>query len=453
MRIINPANGNIITTIMEDDAQSINDKFERAHAAQREWAMTSLSNRMACIERFNALLLEEAEALALDLTAEVGKPLAQARGEVRGGHGRSKWMVENASKYLNEEWMVKSGDTREKIVYEPLGVIANISAWNYPILVGINVFIPALLGGNAVLYKPSEFSTLTGMNLVRLLHRAGVPADVMQLVAGGRMAGESLLNLPLDGYFFTGSYATGRYIAERVATKLVPVGLELGGKDPMYVCDDVDVNSAAVAAVEGAFYNAGQSCCAVERIYVHARIYEPFVKAFIAEAAKWSIGDPMDEHTAIGPLTRPQQLDLLKKQVEDAVGKGAILIMGGQRAERQGYYFEPTVLANCDHSMSVMVEESFGPIIGIQPVADDDEAIELMLDTDYGLTSAVYSSNEQRAMDIMYAMNSGTVYWNCCDRVSPALPWSGRGHSGLGSTLSHQGLRAFVQPKSFHLRG
>lgn len=438
---------------MEDDAQSINDKFERACAAQREWAMTSLNHRMGCIERFNSLLLEEAEALALDLTAEVGKPIVQARGEVRGGHGRSKWMVENASKYLSEEWMVQSGATKEKIVYEPLGVIANISAWNYPILVGINVFIPALLGGNAVLYKPSEFSTLTGMNLVRLLHRAGVPADVMQLVAGGRMAGESLLNLPLDGYFFTGSYATGRYIAERVAAKLVPVGLELGGKDPMYVCDDVDVNSAAVAAVEGAFYNAGQSCCAVERIYVHARIYEPFVKAFIEEAAKWRIGEPMDEDTAIGPLTRPQQLDVLKKQVDDAVGKGAILIMGGQRAEREGYYFEPTVLANCDHSMFVMVEESFGPIIGIQPVADDDEAIELMLDTDYGLTSAVYSANEQRAMDIMYAMNSGTVYWNCCDRVSPALPWSGRGHSGLGSTLSHQGLRAFVQPKSFHLRG
>lgn len=453
MKIINPANGSTITTIMEDDAQSISDKFERAHNAQREWASLPLSDRMGCIKRFNELLLAEAEAIATDLTAEVGKPIGQARGEVQGGHNRSKWMLENASKYLNEEWMVNSGDTREKVVYEPLGVIANISAWNYPILVGINVFIPALLGGNAVLYKPSEFSTLTGMNLVRLLHRAGVPADVMQLVVGGRGAGEALLNLPLDGYFFTGSYPTGRYIAERVASKLVPVGLELGGKDSMYICDDVDMKKAAASAVEGAFYNAGQSCCAVERIYVHQRIYERFVKAFVTEAANWIIGDPLDELTAIGPLTRPQQLDVLKKQVDDAVAKGAVLIMGGERANREGYYFEPTVLANCDHSMSVMVDESFGPIIGIQPVADDEEAIELMLDTDYGLTNAVFSSNQERAMAIMYEMNSGTVYWNCCDRVSPALPWSGRGNSGLGSTLSHQGLRAFVQPKAFHLRG
>lgn len=453
MNIINPATEEVVKSIQEDSTSSIREKFALAKTAQPGWAATPLKERIACIARFNELLESESERLAIDLTTEVGKPIGQARGELRGGRGRSMWFVNNAVKFLAEEWMVAEGDTKEKIVYEPLGVIANISAWNYPVLVGVNVFIPALIAGNAVLYKPSEFSTQTGLNLVGLLHRAGVPMDVMQVVIGGRDAGETLLELPLDGYFFTGSYATGRYIAERVASKLVPVGLELGGKDPMYVCEDVDVKHAASAGVEGAFYNTGQSCCAVERIYVHSSIYDRYLDAFMEEARSWTIGDPFAEGTAIGPLTRSQQLDVLDAQVKDAIGKGARLLCGGRRADRQGFYFEPTVLADCNHSMQVMMDESFGPIIGIQSVKDDEEAIALMRDTPYGLTSAVYTPDRQRAERIMALMSSGTVYWNCCDRVSPHVPWSGRGHSGLGSTLSHQGLRAFVQPKAYHLRG
>lgn len=453
MNIINPATEEVVGTVQEDSLASIQEKYTKAKAAQRAWAATPLKERIACIARFNEFLVRDADRLAKDLTTEVGKPIGQAQGELRGGRGRSVYFVENAAKYLAEEWMVTDGDTKEKITYEPLGVIANISAWNYPVLVGFNVFIPALIGGNAVLYKPSEFSTRTGLNLVALLHEAGVPKDVIQPVIGGKDAGEALLDLPLDGYFFTGSYQTGRYIAERVASKLVPVGLELGGKDPMYVCDDVDVKHAAAAGVEGAFYNTGQSCCAVERIYVHERIYDEFINAFVAEASNWAIGDPMQEGTAIGPLTRPQQLGVLEQQVRDAVAKGARLLVGGKRAEGAGYYFEPTVLADCDHTMQVMMDESFGPIIGIQKVKDDAEAVALMLDTAYGLTSAVYTKDRDRAERIMSQMNSGTVYWNCCDRVSPNIPWSGRGHSGLGSTLSHQGIRAFVQPKAHHLRG
>lgn len=453
MNIINPATEEVVATAQEDNAASIRIKYEKARAAQKLWAATSLKERIACIARFNDFLVRDADRLAQDLTTEVGKPIGQSQGELRGGRGRSVYFVQNAEKYLAEEWMVTEGDTKEKIAYEPLGVIANISAWNYPILVGFNVFIPALIGGNAVLYKPSEFSTLTGQNLVALLHEAGVPVDVIQPIVGGKEAGEALLDLPLDGYFFTGSYQTGRYIADRVASKLVPVGLELGGKDPMYVCEDVEVKHAAAAGVEGAFYNTGQSCCAVERIYVHVSIYDEYLAAFLDEVRNWPIGDPLKEGTAIGPLTRLQQISVLEEQVKDAVSKGAGLLLGGKRADRKGYYFEPTVLADCDHTMQVMMDESFGPIIGIQKVKDDAEAVSLMLDTPYGLTSAVYTTDSERAQRIMSQMNSGTVYWNCCDRVSPNIPWSGRGHSGLGSTLSHQGIRAFVQPKSYHLRG
>lgn len=453
MKIINPATEDVIRELQEDSSSSILSKYESAKAAQKQWAKTPLSERIACIAKFNELMLADADNIAADLTSEVGKPLDQAKGEINGGVGRSQYFVENSEKFLAKEWAVTEGGTKEKITYEPLGVIANISAWNYPILVGINVFIPALIGGNAVLYKPSEFSSLTGLNIAEKLWEAGIPKDVFQVVLGAREAGEALLSLPLDGYFFTGSYATGKLIAEKVASKLVPVGLELGGKDPMYVCEDVDVKAAAASGVEGAFYNAGQSCCAVERIYVHEKIYDQYIEEFLKEAKAMNVGLPTEEGTFIGPLTREPQIAVLEDQVQDAVSKGAELQLGGKAKEGTGYYFEPTVLTNVNHSMKVMMDESFGPIIGIQKVSGDEEAVELMTDTPYGLASSVFTLDQNRAEAIMQAMNSGTVYWNCCDRVSPTSPWSGRGHSGLGSTLSHHGIRAFVQPKAYHLRG
>jgi acyl-CoA reductase-like NAD-dependent aldehyde dehydrogenase len=453
MKIINPATEELIKDVQEDNQTSIQQKFEAAKKAQKAWAKVPLKERIACIAKFNELMLANADKIAADLTAEVGKPLDQAKGEINGGVGRSQYFVDNSEKYLAEEWAITEGGTKEKIIYEPLGVIANISAWNYPILVGVNVFIPALIGGNAVLYKPSEFSTLTGLNIADKLWEAGIPKDVFQIVIGGKDAGEALLDLPLDGYFFTGSYRTGKYIAERAAGKLVPVGLELGGKDPMYVCDDVDVKAAAASGVEGAFYNNGQSCCAVERIYAHEKIYDAFVDAFIEEAKTMKMGLPTEDGAFIGPLTRPQQAEVLADQVADATAKGAKLLLGGKAADRPGYYFEPTVLTDVTHDMKVMMDESFGPIIGIQKVKDDAEAVELMIDTPYGLASSVFTPDQSRAEKIMAEMNSGTVYWNCCDRVSPFVPWSGRGHSGLGSTLSHHGIRAFVQPKAYHLRG
>jgi acyl-CoA reductase-like NAD-dependent aldehyde dehydrogenase len=319
--------------------------------------------------------------------------------------------------------------------------------------VGINVFIPALIGGNAVLYKPSEYSTLTGLHIQSLMYEAGIPENVFETVVGKGAVGEYLLDLPVDGYFFTGSYKTGKYIAERVASKLVPCQLELGGKDPMYVMDDIkNVESAAAAAVEGVVYNNGQSCCAVERIYVHERIYDNFVDAYVKQLAKLKSGDPMNEETELGPISRKEQLSFLSDQVKDAVNQGAKLLAGGNPVEGKGYYFQPSVLVNVNHNMKLMKDESFGPIVGIQKVSSDDEAVDLMLDTPYGLTAAVYSSSLERAEKVMKKMNTGTVYWNCCDRVSATLPWSGRGNSGLGSTLSYQGIRAFVQPKAYHLR-
>lgn len=453
MKIINPAIEELVSEIAEDTAQTIADKFELLHGGQRAWTALPLVKRIECIARFHALLETNKDMLAKTLTTEMGKPLQQSYNELNGARNRIQFFLDHAEKWLSEEWVNTEGATREKITYEPLGVIANISAWNYPYLVGVNVYIPALIGGNAVFYKPSEYTTMTGIHIQQLLYQAGIPENCFQLAIGSGSVGELLLNLPLNGVFFTGSYRTGKYIAERVAHRLVPCQLELGGKDPLYVADDVeDIEKTAAAALEGVVYNNGQSCCAVERIYVHEKVFEKFTDSFVAQTKKMLIGDPMNAATEIGPLSRKEQLQFLLSQIKDAKEKGATVLTGGKALASKGYFIEPTVVTNVNHSMKLMKEESFGPVIGIQKVKNDEEAVQLMLDTEYGLTAAIYSTSFERAEKMMRQMNTGTVYWNCCDRVSASLPWSGRKHSGLGTTLSYQGIRVFVQPKSWHLR-
>jgi acyl-CoA reductase-like NAD-dependent aldehyde dehydrogenase len=453
MNIVNPATQEIITTVSVDDQKTIANKLTNLREGQKNWAKVSLSERVAIIGRFAELLQTNLDACASVLTSEVGKPLQQSKNEVNGACARIEWLTANAEQSLQDEWMVKTGATREKIVYEPLGVVCNISAWNYPYLVGTNVFVPALLAGNAVIYKPSELSTLTGLEIEKYLHAAGVPENVFQIAVGAKEVGEILLAADLDGYFFTGSYATGKYIYERVSKKMKPCGLELGGKDPLYVTDDVsDISTIAANTADGAFYNNGQSCCSVERIYVHEKVYDDYVAAFVKEVQSYTIGNPLSEGVYIGALTRKEQAAFLANQVQDAVSKGAVVLCGGKPIQGAGNYFEPTVLVNVTHEMDVMKEESFGPIIGIMKVTGDATAVTLMNDTQYGLTASVYCNNEERALALQSQLNAGTVYWNCCDRVSAALPWSGRKHSGFGSTLSLVGLRVFTQPKAYHLR-
>ena len=454
MKIINPATEEMIREVAEDTSETIQAKFKQLKTAQQSWAKVGVEQRIAAIQKFYDLVEEHKDELAHTLTSETGKPLQQSYNELNGARNRIKYFIDHSEKYLAEEWVTTDGATKEKIVYEPLGIIANISAWNYPWLVGVNVFIPALIGGNAVFYKPSEYTILTGLHIRDLLYKAGVPPDSFQIAIGRGDVGELLLQLPLDGYFFTGSYKTGKYIAERVAGKMVPCQLELGGKDPLYVMDDIDdIEKTAADALEGVVYNNGQSCCAVERIYVQENIYEPFVKAYVELCGKMQVGNPLEKNTDIGPLSRKEQPAFLTGQVSDAVSKGATVVCGGKVAGGKGYFFEPTVLVNVNHTMKVMTEESFGPVIGIQKVKDDAEAIAMMQDTEYGLTAAVYSNSYQRAEAVMQQMDTGSVYWNCCDRVSAALPWSGRKQSGMGVTLSYHGIRAFVQLKAYHIRG
>jgi acyl-CoA reductase-like NAD-dependent aldehyde dehydrogenase len=454
INMFNPATEEVIATLHEDSSETIKEKFQLLRAAQVGWAAYSLSERVACIRRFFDLIEVHKDALSRTLTEEMGKPLQQSLNELNGARARIRFFLENSEKWLSVEWIDQQSATREKIEYEPLGVIANISAWNYPYLVAVNVIIPALIGGNAVFYKPSEYTMLTGMHIQKLLYQAGLPEHCFELGLGKGQVGEALLHLSLDGIFFTGSYRTGRLIAERVASRLIPCQLELGGKDPLYVMDDVeDIDQVAGAALEGVIYNSGQSCCAVERIYVHRKIYEPFVKSYLSQLKKLKVGDPLEKGIDVGPLSRKAQVDFLLEQIEDAIQKGARLLHGGKRIPGKGYFIEPAVLTDVHHGMRIMKEESFGPVTGIQKAEDDEEALSLMQDTEYGLTAAIYSKSYERAEKLFKRINTGTVYWNCCDRVSASLPWSGRKHSGIGSSLSYQGIRAFVQPKSYHIRG
>ncbi len=454
MKVINPSTEEVIKSLEEDNRDSISHAYEQLTDGQKSWMSVPIEKRIECIINFKNLLLENIDSLAGVLTSEVGKPLNQSVNEINGAAGRIEYFIENSAKILSPRIVVNEPNLQEKVTFEPLGVVANISAWNYPYLVGVNVFIPALIAGNAVLYKPSEYSSLTGLAIQKLLLQAGIPKNVFWCIIGGSKAGQALLELPLDGYFFTGSYKTGQYIYEQVAKKMVPCQMELGGNDPLYVSHhNSDINAVAKAAAEGAFYNNGQSCCAVERIYVHREVYDEFINDFVNEVKTYAVGSSTDPNVFIGPLTRPQQLDVLASQTKDAVSKGAQLLLGGKRLDRKGYYFEPTVLTNVNHEMDVMMEESFGPIIGVQKVQDHQEAINLMLDTPYGLTAAVYTENKDEFYEIGAAMNSGTVYWNCCDRVSPHVPWSGRSYSGIGSTLGEEGIKAFVKPKSWQMRG
>lgn len=455
IQVINPATGTLITSIQEDDAAAIKNKVQLCHKAQKNWKNESYQDRIKIIQKFKQILEKNAETCANILTEEMGKPIKQAIGEIASSSERIDFFCSELESCLATQTVLHTSDWLEQISLEPLGVIANISAWNYPYFVGLNVIIPALLTGNGVCYKPSELTLKTGLQIANLLYEAGLPKDLFAVIIGGKDAGRILCDEDIQGVFFTGSLATGQAIARQVKHKIIPIGLELGGKDPVYVCDDVDPASIAPAIADGAFYNAGQGCCSVERLYVHKNIYKPFMEAFVSWTKSIKIGDPKDKSTYLGPLSRKEQIPFLQAQVSDALSKGAqLLVKGGLEHDqnKEGNFFAPVVLTHTNHSMDVMVEESFGPIIGIMEVSSDEEAIQLMNDSKYGLTASIYTKDKNRATKVLSQMEAGSVYWNACDRVSTRLPWTGWKNSGIGSTLSTIGIRSFTKPKAWHLR-
>jgi acyl-CoA reductase-like NAD-dependent aldehyde dehydrogenase len=450
LEIRSPADGELIRTVAVTEPSEIGQKVRRARAAQAGWAGRGFDPRAQALREFRRLLDAEAEECAHLTTQEMGKPIRQSRAEVRAVLERIDWNVEHVGSVI-EPRTIADGDPVERVTYEALGVVAHISAWNYPYFVALNSIVPALLTGNAVVYKPSEHATLTGLRIVDMMHRSGVPVDVVQTVVGAGPTGATLVESDVDMVCFTGSHATGQRVLRAAAERMIRVQLELGGKDAAYVCDDVDVDGAAIDVAEGAFYNAGQSCSATERVYVHEAIWDRFVEAFVQVATGYRVGPPDEDATDLGPLARDAQRDLLDTQLGDATQRGARVLVGGHRRDGPGNFYEPTVVVDVDDTMALMRDESFGPVIGLARVAGDADAIARMDDTEFGLGAAVFTRDRVRAESILGRLDVGNAYWNTADRSTVRLPWAGRRHSGLGVSMSEAGVRSFVREKSWHL--
>jgi acyl-CoA reductase-like NAD-dependent aldehyde dehydrogenase len=451
--IINPATGEVYRSIEPTPENEIDATLCRMRAAQQEWREVPLEKRAEVCRRFIDAFRAMKEPVAIEITRQMGKPLAQARREVDTMLDRADTMVRLAPAALADEVLPPKPGFRRFIRHEPLGIVLDIPAWNYPLLIAVNVVIPGLLAGNAVLIKHARLTPLCGDAFVEAFRGSGLPRDLVASIHTGHDTIRELIGArAVDFVSFTGSVEGGREVYREASAQLIDMGLELGGKDPALVCEDANFQFAVENLVDGAFYNAGQSCCAVERIYVMRPLFRRFVDAYVAEVEKYRVGDPEDEATTVGPLAQRKTVEFMEYQVGDAVARGARVLTGGRRIPGPGNYYAPTVLVEVNHGMSVMMEESFGPVIGIMPVDSEEEALRLMNDSPYGLTASVWTEDLERGQSLAYRLAAGTVYANRCDYLDPELAWTGIKDSGHGCTLSHLGFHYLTRPKSFHLR-
>ena len=428
---------------------------ERAAAAQQAWAGVPVRERVELVRRFCDALVARREEVARDISRQMGKPVAEARGEVGTCVARALHLASIAEEALADERLPEKAGFERFIAREPLGVVVDVAPWNYPLLTAINVVAPAVLAGNAVVLKPASRTPLCAEHLARAFREAGAPEGlVAPLVAGHAVVAKVLARPEVAFVALTGSNAAGREVHRAAAQRLLPAVLELGGKDAAYVAEDADLAFAVPNVVEGAFYNAGQSCCGVKRIYAHARIHDAFLEAALAAALAWRPGDPAAEGTTLGPLATPEVPAELEAQVEGAQARGARVLCGGERATvgGKGRFFLPTLVADVPADAPLAREESFGPLALVERVASDEEAVARMNASRYGLSASVWTASEGRAVALGRRIQAGTVYMNRCDYLDPALPWVGWKESGLGLSLSRHGLLALTRPKSFHLR-
>jgi acyl-CoA reductase-like NAD-dependent aldehyde dehydrogenase len=451
--LINPANESVFLTVEPTSEQEIDGILSRMRKAQEEWRNVPVYERVEVCSEFIGAFRAMKDNVALDITHQMGRPFLQAMREVDTMLDRAQTMLHLASFALDDDRLPPKEGFRRYIRREPLGIVLNIPAWNYPLLIAVNVIIPALVAGNAVLIKHARLTPLCGDAFVEAFRRTNLPPDLVASIHVDHATVRKLIDRrAVDFISFTGSVEGGRQVYEAASTKLIDMGLELGGKDPAFVCEDADFWYAVNNTVDGAFYNAGQSCCAVERIYVMRSIYQRFVDAYVAEVEKYKVGDPERLGVTMGPLAQAKAVEFMEYQVKDAVSRGAKVLTGGKRLPGPGYYFQPTVLVNVDHTMSVMMQETFGPLIGIMPVDTEDEAVRLMNDSPYGLTASIWTEDIERGEALATRTNAGTVYVNRCDYLDPELAWVGIKDSGHGCTLSHLGYQYLTRPKSFHLR-
>jgi len=452
---VNPATGEVLREFECAGEDEVGGVVARARAAQAAWAELGLRRRIAVLREFQAKLHAKKSEIAAAITREAGKPLVEALvTEVLVALDAARFLIDNAWGLLRDE-PVPHGNLVTKLksgwlVREPYGVIGIISPWNYPFSIPATETLAALVAGNVVVLKPSELTPLVALEFASLLYAAGVPKDVFQVVVGEGAAGAALLRSPIDKLVFTGSVGTGKRIAVAAAERLLPVVLELGGKDPMLVLDDADVEVASSAAVWGAFVNAGQACLSVERCYVHRSLYESFAKACAEKTRQLRVGNGMDSHTDVGPMIQERQVRMVESHVEDAKACGARVLAGGTRLPELGVnFYAPTVLVDVNHDMRIMREETFGPVLPMMAFVDDDEAVRLANDSEYGLAASVWTRDSRRGEKLARRIHAGTVMVNdviSCFGISEA-PHGGVKASGVGRTHGRFGLDEMVRVK------
>jgi len=428
--------------------------LDAARAAARAFRGSTVAERRRLCEAACDAMVADKETIARDISRSMGKPLSQARGEVDGMAGRARHMITIAEEHLADIDLPKEGFVR-RIRKEPLGVVLDLPAWNYPLLTAVNAVFPAVLAGNAVVVKHSPRTPLAGPAFARAFEKAGAPKGLVQSLDCTHETSERIVgDARVDHVLFTGSVFGGHRIQRAAAGRFLHVGLELGGNDPAYVARDVDVAKVAEQIVDGAIYNAGQSCCAVERVYVHADVYDAFVAACEPLVRAYVLGDPAAEATNLGPIAQPYHPQELTAFVEDAKKRGARLVYGGNATAigGKGRFFEPTLLADVPFDAEVFRRESFGPLLPIAKVSSDDEALARMNDSSLGLTASVWTKDLARAERFAREIEAGTVYMNRCDALDPALPWSGVKDSGRGLTLSQLAFDTLTRPKAVHFR-
>ena len=426
----------------------------RGRAAQPAWAALPLEERVARVTAGIAALGEAKERIVEELAWQMGRPVRYG-GEFGGVNERTAHMAGIAAEALAPMVAEASDRFDRRIERAPHGLVFVIAPWNYPYLTAINTIVPALIAGNAVMLKHASQTILAGERLAEALHRGGVPEDVFQNVVLDHEGTERLIAARAFGFVnFTGSVAGGRAIERAAAGTFTALGLELGGKDPGYVMEDADIDWAVDVLMDGAMYNAGQCCCGIERIYVHERHFDDFVGKAVDWTNALRLGNPFEPDTTLGPMAHARFARTVREQTAEAVAAGArpLIDRGNFPADDDGAYLMPQVLVNVDHSMRVMREESFGPVVGIMPVRDDEEALALMNDSDYGLTASLWTSDPDRALALGRRIETGTVFLNRADYVDPGVCWTGCKDTGRGGAMSVLGYHAVTRPRSYHLR-